>query len=292
MQIAWIGCGVMGSHMLQHLHNGGNTLHIYNRTYEKAKALEIEGIYAYETIADCVRNADVIFTMVGYPKDVEEVYCSEEGIFANAKKNTIMIDMTTSSPTLAKKLYRQAKELGFAMLDSPVSGGDSGAKSATLSIMIGGDQDVYEKVKPLLSLMGTNLCYMGETGNGQHTKACNQIAVAGAVAAMSEAILYAQKENLDVHSMLNAIAHGAAGSWQINNTAPRLLANDFAPGFFIKHFIKDMHIVQEEMAQKDIHLEMLSSVCKMYEELAEQGEENNGTQALIHYYNNSNKKLP
>lgn len=285
MHIAWIGCGVMGSYMLQHVHSGGNTLHIYNRTYEKAKALEKDGIYAYKTIAECVRNADVIFTMVGYPKDVEEVYSSENGIFANAKQNAILIDMTTSSPTLAKKLYRQANESGFAMLDAPVSGGDSGAKEGTLSIMVGGDQSVFEQVKPLLSLIGTNLCYMGEAGNGQHTKACNQIAVAGAVAAMSEAILYAQKENLDVDSMLSAIAHGAAGSWQINHTAPRLLSGDFAPGFFIKHFIKDMHIVQEEMAQKDIHLEMLSSVCKMYEKLAAHGEENNGTQALIHYYN-------
>ena len=281
MKIAWIGTGVMGSAMLMHLKKAGHVVHAYNRSFEKAEKLIAKDIQVYQTIKDCIKDCDVIFTMVGYPKDVEDVYKRADGIFANAKDNAILIDMTTSSPKLAKALYIDAKNLGYEMMDAPVSGGDSGAKAGTLSIMCGGDQKTFDECKALLSLMGTPK-YMGEAGSGQHCKACNQIAVAGAVAAMSEAIVYAKENQLNVEEMLQAIAGGAAGSWQINNTAPRVLKEDFAPGFYIKHFIKDMHIVQEEMGEQ--HLDMLDTICHMYEALAQQGEENNGTQALIHYY--------
>ena len=281
MKIAWIGTGVMGSAMLMHLVKAEHEVHAYNRSYEKVEKLVSCGVAVHQTIKDCVKDCDMVFTMVGYPKDVEEVYTSKDGIFAHAKKHAILIDMTTSSPKLAQALSIKAKALAYQMMDAPVSGGDSGAKAGTLSIMCGGDPETFDQCKAILSLMGTPL-YMGEAGSGQHTNACNQIAVAGAVAAMSEAIVYAKENHLNVEAMLQAIAGGAAGSWQINNTAPRVLKNDFAPGFYIKHFIKDMHIVQEEMGKQ--HLDMLDTVCHMYEELAKKGEENAGTQALIHYY--------
>lgn len=284
MKIAWIGCGVMGSSMLLHLHKGGHEVSAYNRTYEKAEPLKAQGIRVERTLAECVKDVDIVFTMVGYPKDVQEVYEGEDGIFANVKEHTICVDMTTSSPALAMELYEKAKEYRCAMLDAPVSGGDSGAKNATLSIMVGGDQTVFKSMQPVFSLLGTGIHYMGSAGSGQHTKACNQIAVAGAVAAMSEAIVYARNVGLNEEAMLKAIAGGAAGSWQINNTAPRVLAQDFAPGFYIKHFIKDMHIVHNEMGERNICLNMLETVCQMYETLANSGEEDNGTQALIHYY--------
>lgn len=281
MKIAWIGTGVMGRAMLLHLQKAGHQLHAYNRSIEKAKPLSKEGVKVFDTIPACIKDCEMIITMVGYPKDVEEVYTSAQGIFANATTGSICIDMTTSSPKLAQRLYEEGKEKGIDVLDAPVSGGDSGAKAATLSIMAGGDPSVFERCIPVFSLMGT-ATYMGKAGCGQHTKACNQIAVAGAVAAMSEALVYAKQNDLDVEKMLSAIKGGAAGSWQISNTAPRVLQGDMEPGFYIKHFIKDMHIVQEEMG--DTHLSMLNTVCSMYEQLAQQGEADLGTQALLHYY--------
>lgn len=284
MKIAWIGCGVMGKSMLLNLHKGGHTVSAYNRTYEKAEPLKEQGILVTRTIRERVKDAELVCTMVGYPSDVKEVYEGEDGIFAHAQHNAVLIDFTTSSPALAKTLAAVAKERGFAMLDAPVSGGDSGARDATLSIMAGGDADVFKRMLPVFSLLGKGIHYMGPAGSGQHTKACNQIAVAGAVAAMSEALVYARAVGLDEKKMLAAISGGAAGSWQITNTAPRVLNQDFAPGFYIKHFIKDMHIVQQEMEEQGVHLDMLEAVCNMYEALANAGEENNGTQALVHYY--------
>lgn len=283
MKIAWIGTGVMGSYMVRHIKAAGHEVSCYNRTKERALPLEKDGILVCDTIQDCVKDADVVFTIVGYPKDVEEVYTGANGIFAHVKKGCICIDMTTSSPALAASLSVQGKEKGIVVLDAPVSGGDSGAKAGTLSIMVGGDKTAFDKVKPLFDTMG-NALYMGEAGCGQHTKACNQICVAGAVAAMSEAIHYARVNGLDEENMLVAISKGAAGSWQINNTAPRVLQKDFAPGFYIKHFIKDMHIVQDVMQEHRERLDMLDAVCKEYETLAQQGYENEGTQALIKYY--------
>lgn len=281
--IAWIGAGVMGKSMLKHLKKQGYSVSVYNRTLEKIQELTQEDIIVCESIQQCVKDADIICTMVGYPKDVEEVY---EQIFQYAKDNVYCIDFTTSSPSLAKSLYVKGKQKGLHILDAPVSGGDTGAKQATLSIMVGGDQQDYEAMLPIFECLGTRISYMGEAGNGQHTKACNQIAVAGAVAAMSEALVYAKQHNLDMKQMLNAIQGGAAGSWQLTNTAPRVLQEDFQPGFYIHHFIKDMHIIQEET---NTPLDMLNTVCNMYETLADQGEANLGTQALIHYYKKSTK---
>lgn len=214
------------------------------------------------------------------------MYLGEKGILNCAKKGAIAIDMTTSSPTLAAEIWEKGKEKGIDVLDAPVSGGDSGAKNATLSIMVGGDEAVFEKAKPLFEIMGKNIVYMGKAGSGQHTKAANQIAVAGATAAMTEAIVYAEDVGLDPHKMLEAIGAGAAGSWQLSNMAPRVLKEDFAPGFFVKHFIKDMKIVVEEAEKRGDSLKMLSAVLSMYEEMAQKGLENDGTQALIKLYKN------
>lgn len=284
MKIAWIGTGVMGKSMLLHLKEAGHEVLAYNRTMSKAADLKAKGVEVCDTIAQCVCNAEVVFTIVGYPSDVEEVYLGDEGILKHVKKHTICIDMTTSSPQLASHLAEVAKTYQVSILDAPVSGGDSGARAASLSIMVGGDKAAYDKVLPLFNCMGKSVLYMGEAGCGQHTKACNQIGVAGAVAAMSEAIHYARRNGLDEELMLKAIAGGAAGSWQINNTAPRVLKADFEPGFYIKHFVKDMQIIQDEMAKYAEHLEMLNKVCEMYEKLADAGLENAGTQALIKFY--------
>lgn len=288
MKIAWIGTGVMGKAMLQQLSKAGHEVYAYNRTLEKAAELEAEGITVYPTLKECVAGKDAVISMVGYPKDVEEIYLGKDGILAHAKPGALLIDMTTSSPQLAEQIAAAAK--GFHVLDAPVSGGDSGARSGTLSIMVGGTRKAFEKAKPLFEAMGTNICYMGLAGSGQHTKAANQIAVAGATAAMSEALYYTQQAGLDPEQVLAAITKGAAGSWQLTNMAPRVLKEDFAPGFYIKHFIKDMHIVQDVMNERNIHLEMLDTVCSMYEDMMANGMGDEGTQSLIKHYQKETHK--
>ena len=284
-KIAWIGTGVMGASMAKHLLNNGHEVNLYNKTLAKAEKVKEEaGGTVCTTIKDAVENVDYIFTIVGYPSDVEEVYLSEQGILKNAKKGALAVDMTTSKPSLAKKLYEEGQKFGVRVMDAPVSGGDMGAKNGTLSIMVGGDLQDFEEVKPLFECMGKNIVYLGPAGNGQHTKAANQIAVAGATAAMTEAIVYARNVGLDPTTMLAAIGAGAAGSWQLSNMAPRVLRDDLAPGFFIKHFIKDMRIVRDEMADRGVSLGMLNTVLGLYEDMAEEGLENDGTQALIKLY--------
>ena len=284
-KVSWIGTGVMGSQQAGHLAKHGYTVSAYTHRYEKLLELQQQfGIIPCKTIAEAVQDADYIFVMVGYPSDVKEVFCDRGGIFDSAKPGALAIDMTTSSPSLAQQLYEQGKEKGIRVMDAPVSGGDSGARNATLSIMVGGDEADFAEAMPLFECMGKNIILMGPAGSGQHTKAANQIAVAGATAAYTEALVYAQKAGLDPQKMLSAIGAGAAGSWQLTNMAPRALAGDFAPGFFIKHFIKDMKIVQEESRKSGVELEMLDTVLALYEKMAQQGLENDGTQALIKYY--------
>lgn len=284
-KVAWIGTGVMGSHMAGHLLKNNYMVKAYNKTFSKAQKLEAEmGAVACASIAEAVKDADIIFTIVGYPKDVEQVYLGEGGIFECAREGALAVDMTTSSPALAQKLYEQGKKRGIHVLDAPVSGGDLGAKNATLSIMVGGDESDFDIAKPLFECMGKNILYLGTAGYGQHTKAANQIAVAGATAAMTEAIVYAKQVGLDPEKMLAAIGAGAAGSWQISNMAPRVLRGDLAPGFYIKHFVKDMNIIKEEIEQRGVSLEMLNTVLGLYVNMMELGFENDGTQALIKRY--------
>ena len=281
MKISWIGTGVMGTSMAMHLMSAGHDMTVYNRTTNKTKELVANGATLATTIKDAVSDSDVVFTMVGYPKDVQEVF---DEIFEHAKKGTLVIDMTTSSPKLAKELYLKGKENSIRVMDAPVSGGDSGARSATLSIMVGGDKVDYDEVLPLFEIMGKTINYMGEAGNGQHTKMANQIAVAGATSAMCEAIMYAKTVGMEPSEVLEAISKGAAGSWQLTNMAPRVLNNDLNPGFYLKHFVKDMTLVKEESNERELTLDMLETVLSMYEELVEEGYGDLGSQALIKYY--------
>lgn len=277
-KIAWIGTGVMGNPMARHLQNAGYSVSAYNRTYEKANVLE-PSIRACHTIKECVQDADVIFSIVGYPKDVKEVY---NEVFKYAKKDSILVDMTTSSPTLAKELYRQAKTFGFQMIDAPVTGGDVGAINATLSIMVGGDQETFYSILPLLKLMGKTITYMGQAGNGQHAKLSNQIVIAGNIAAIAESLIYAENKGLQLESMLNVITGGSAASWQAQINGNKMIKKDYAPGFFIKHFLKDLKLVIEE--KQDLKLDVVEKVVQIFDTLATKGYSENGTQAIIEYY--------
>lgn len=282
-KIAWIGTGVMGNAMVTHLINAGYTCSLYNRTKEKMMNLQDKAILC-DTIADAVKDVDVVFTMVGYPKDVREVYCAEHGIFNHCKKGVLCVDMTTSAPSLAVELSLIAKDKGVRLLDAPVSGGDIGAKNATLSIMVGGLKSDFDEALEYFQLMGKQITYIGESGSGQHCKMANQIVVAGNIAAVTEAISYIQSKGLDENLILQAISGGAAGSWQLSNNGPKILKEDYKPGFYIHHFIKDLKLVCEEAENAQIELSVVKDVLSKYEYLAQNGYESLGTQALIKAY--------
>lgn len=278
--IGFIGLGVMGKSMARHLLNAGYPLIVFTRTKEKAEDFIKEGAIWKDTVKDIAKEADVIITMVGYPKDVEEVYFGENGILANAKRGGFCIDMTTSKPELAVEIYKQAKERGISFLDAPVSGGDVGAKNGTLTIMVGGDEEAFQHCLPIFEKMGTNIVHQGEAGAGQHTKMCNQIAIAAGMISVCEALAYAKHAGLDPEKVLKSISVGAAGSWSLSNYAPRILAKQFDPGFYIKHFIKDMDIALEEAEKMEVPVPGLRLARELYGELAERGEENSGIHAL------------
>ncbi|MCI1931613.1 MAG: NAD(P)-dependent oxidoreductase [Clostridia bacterium] len=283
-KIGFIGVGVMGKPMVKNLMKSGCDVYIYTRTKSKAADIISEGAKWCESVKECAKGRDIVISIVGYPKDVEEVYFGENGIIQNADRGTVIIDMTTTSPALSEKIYALAKERGLYALDAPVSGGDSGAKNGTLSIMAGGDKEVFDKVYPIFEMMGKTIIYEGKAGSGQHTKMANQIAIAGTIAGVCEAIAYADKTGLDKNLMLDSISKGAAGSWQMTNNGAKVIQNDFEPGFFIKHFIKDMKIACEEAEKRGQNLETLDTVLKMYQNLEDNGYGDLGTQALIKYY--------
>lgn len=282
--IGFVGTGVMGKSMAGHLLKAGYPLVVYTRTKEKASELIEKGAEWAETPAAVAKKANVIITIVGYPADVEEVYLGENGIITNGRENTYVIDMTTSTPTLAKRIYEEARKIGIYAIDAPVSGGDIGARDAKLSIMAGGDRDAFLAVEPIFNLLGTNIVYQGNAGAGQHTKMCNQIAIASNMIGVCEAVVYAEKAGLDPKTVLQSITSGAAGSWSLSNLAPRMIEGNFEPGFYIKHFIKDMNIALNEAEAMGMMTPGLSLAKKMYAELAENGEENSGTQALYKYW--------
>ncbi len=284
MKIAFIGVGVMGKSMVRNLMKKGNELHIYSRTKKKAEEVIAEGAVWHDGVKDCVAGAQAVITIVGYPKDVEEVYFGPEGILENAESGALVIDMTTTSPKLAEKIWQEAKKRGLRALDAPVSGGDVGAQKGTLAIMVGGEKADFDAAMPIFEAMGQNIRYEGKAGCGQHTKMANQIALAGAMAGVCEAISYARGAGLDVQTMLDTISTGAAGSWQMSNMAPRMLRGDYAPGFFVKHYIKDMNIACEEAADRDVELPILQEVRRMYKRIEEEGMGDLGTQALIKFY--------
>lgn len=283
-KIGFIGTGVMGASIVKHLLNAGFEVTVYTRTKSKAAELLALGAKWANTPAEASKDQQIIFTMVGYPKDVEEVYSGEEGIFSVANKDTIVVDMTTSEPTLAQKIYEQAKTLQIHSLDAPVSGGDVGAKNGTLSLMIGGDFAVFEKIKPIFEVFGQNIVYQGEAGSGQHTKMCNQIVIASGMIGVCEAMAYGLKAGLKMEDVLRSITAGAAGSWSLSNLAPRMLKGDLEPGFYIKHIIKDMKIALDEAERMNLQLPGLALAKSMYDKLLEEGYGDNGTQALINYY--------
>lgn len=284
MKIGFIGVGIMGKSMVRNLMKSGFDVSVYTRT--KSKVLDVleEGAVWTDSIKECVANKDVVITMIGYPKDVEEVYFGEDGIMECAKQGAYLIDMTTNSPELAIQIYDRAKEKGFFALDAPVTGGDVGAKEGTLTIMVGGDEETYHTCKSVFEAMGNHIVYEGKAGNGQHTKMANQIAIAGTISAVCEAMTYGKAVGLDAETMINSIQKGAASSTQLSSAAPKILKEDYAPGFFIKHFIKDMRIAVSEAKVRGVELSVLDEVLKMYESLEEKGAGDLGTQALIKYY--------
>lgn len=282
--IAFIGTGVMGQGMIKNFLKAGHTVHLYTRTKERALPLVELGATWYDTAQAAAGQGDVIFTVVGYPKDVEEVYFGDHGIFKAAQQGKIVVDMTTSQPALAKKIADAAQAFGMEALDAPVSGGDIGAQNGTLSIMVGGSKQAFEKVTPLFKVIGQNIVLQGEAGAGQHTKMCNQIAIATNMIGVCEAIAYGKKAGLDMERVLQSIATGAAGSWSLSNLAPRMLQGDKEPGFYIMHMIKDMGIALDEAARMELKLPGLAMAKAMYDELSAKGYDQNGTQALIDYY--------
>ena len=283
-KIGFVGTGVMGKSIVKHLLSAGHEVSIYTRTKEKAQDLLDLGAKWAESPGDVAEQVDVVFTMVGYPSDVEEVYYGKTGIFENGKSNLIVIDLTTSTPTLAIELYKKAQSIGMSSLDAPVSGGDVGAKSGALSIMVGGDKEVFGKIQPLFSLFGKNVVYQGNAGAGQHTKMANQIGIASTMIAACEAITYAREAKLDPELVLKSITTGAAESWSLTNLAPRMLNDDYEAGFYMKHFIKDMGIALDESRKMNLTLPGLEMAYSMYKNLEEQGFENEGTQSLIKAY--------
>lgn len=280
-KIGFIGTGVMGKSMALNLLKAGYSVHVFNRTKEKAQELLNNGAVWKDSIKDLSQEANVIISIVGYPKDVEEVYLGSSGIIENAKKGTYLIDMTTSKPSLAMQIFKKAKEKGLYSLDAPVSGGDIGAKNGTLAIMVGGEQEAFDTVFPIFEVMGSNIILQGKAGAGQHTKLSNQIAIASNMIGVCEAIAYAKKAGLDPVRVLDSITTGAAGSFSLSKLAPRMIEGDFAPGFYVKHFIKDMTIAIESAKELGLSTPGLELSLKLYQELAEKGEADSGTQALI-----------
>ena len=282
--IGFIGVGVMGKSMVRNLMKKGFEVSIYARTKSKVEDVLADGALWCDTIAQCAAGRDAVITIVGYPKDVEEVYFGQGGILQSAAPGCVLIDLTTTSPQLSVRIEQAAKEKGLKALDAPVSGGDVGAKNGTLSIMVGGDLGVFTECRALFEAMGTNIIYEGPAGAGQHTKMANQIALGGAIAGVCEALTYAKKVGLDLQTLLDSISKGAAGSWQMTNMAPRMLKGDFDPGFFVKHYIKDMNIALEEAQNVGLTMPVLNEVHDMYQALDDEGLGDLGTQALIKVY--------
>lgn len=280
-KIAFIGTGVMGSAMAGHLMDAGHELTVYNRTKSKTDGLVARGASYASSPKEAAKDAEFVITIVGYPKDVREVYFGEVGIFQNDLTGKILIDMTTTEPTLAKEIYAKAKAVGAAALDAPVSGGDLGAKNASLTIMVGGDEAAYEKAVPLFEKMGKTITLQGGAGAGQHTKMANQICIAGTMTGMTELLVYADKARLDLEKVLTTVGGGSAATWSLTNYGPRVLREDYSAGFFVKHFIKDLGIALAEAEKMGLELPATAGAKKLYDQLADKGFENDGTQALI-----------
>ena len=278
--IGWIGTGVMGNSMAANLMKEGYKVFVYNRTREKAGELIDKGATWCETQGEVTKKAGIIFTIVGFPKDVEDVMFGSGGLIDSAAPGSIIIDMTTSQPSLAKKIHEEAKKRSIDTLDAPVSGGDVGAREGKLAIMVGGKQRVYDKILPLFQILGENIALLGGPGSGQHTKMCNQVLIASTMVGTVESLLYAYEAGLDRGSVIDIIGKGAAASWSINNLGRRMVKEDFDPGFFIKHFVKDMGIALDEAKKMNLMLPGLALAHQFYVSAMSIGLEDMGTQAL------------
>lgn len=288
-KIGFIGVGIMGRSMVRNLMKAGYEVHIYARTKEKVEDVISEGAVFYDSIADCVKDRDAVITIVGFPQDVEEVYFDSGNILDSASPGTYLIDMTTTSPMLSEKIYEEGTKRGFHVLDAPVTGGDTGAKEGTLSILVGGERQDYEACHPLFEAMGTNINYEGKAGSGQHCKLANQIMIAGTLSGVCEALTYAKEKGLDPDTFMKSVATGAAGSRQLDLYGPKIIAGDYAPGFFMKHFIKDMKLALIEANKSGIDLGVLSQVLANCEELEAEGCGELGTQALMKFYDDEHR---
>lgn len=278
--IGFIGLGVMGHSMAGHLLDAGYQMKVFTRTKEKAKHLLDRGAIWVDTVAQLAATADIVISIVGYPSDVQDIYLGPLGVLENARKGTIAIDMTTSDPRLAVDIWQRGQRKAIGVLDAPVSGGDLGAQNAALSIMVGGDKTDFHAVLPILEVMGKQIVYQGKAGSGQHTKMANQIAIAAGMIAVCESLAYAKKSGLDPDTVLESIGQGAAGSWSLNHLGPRMIKQDDQPGFFIKHFIKDMDIARASAQAMKLDTPGLDLAHAMYKRMEKLGHANKGTQAL------------
>lgn len=284
--IAFIGLGVMGLSMAGHLRKAGARLHVYTRTKDKIRAFLDEGALWHDSPGSAAAASRAVFTMVGYPQDVEEVYFGTGGILEHAKPGTLLVDTTTSRPDLARRIWEEARRRGLRALDAPVSGGDLGARNATLSIMVGGSTEDFEEARPLLQALGKTVVRQGPAGAGQYTKMVNQIVIAGNLAGSVEALIYAEKAGLDPRTVLESISSGAAASWQLSNMVPRMLDGNFEPGFFSKHYLKDLRIALESSLALGADLPVLALAESFFEKMVDRGYADKGTQALYLLYKN------
>jgi 3-hydroxyisobutyrate dehydrogenase len=280
-RIGWIGLGVMGAPMCGHLLDAGFSASVYTRTRAKAQALLARGARWTDTPRAVAEASDVVFTMVGFPHDVRAVILGEQGALAGCKPGAVIVDMTSSEPALAEEIAEAARARGVHSVDAPVSGGDVGAREGRLSIMIGGEIDVVEALQPCFAALGRTIVHQGGAGAGQHAKVVNQTLVAGGMVGVCEALLYAHRAGLDLETVLEAVAPGAAGSWSLSNLAPRIVAGDFEPGFYVDHFVKDMGIALAEAQRMGIALPGLALARQLYVALQAQGHGHAGTQALV-----------
>jgi 3-hydroxyisobutyrate dehydrogenase len=281
--IGFIGIGIMGNSMASHLLFAGYKINVYNRTKSKTEAIVANGATWYDTPGEVAAHSDLIITMVGFPSDVEEVYFGPQGIIDSAK-NAILIDMTTSSPSLARKIAEQALKKGLFSLDAPVSGGDIGARDAKLTIMVGGDKVVFDHCLPVLQKLGNSIILQGPAGMGQHTKMCNQIVIAGTIMGVAEGLSYAQKVGLNPKDVLQSIGGGAASGFQLNVLGAKMIVGDYAPGFYVEHFLKDLTIGLEEANQVKLDLPGLALVKSLFEKMVAKGLQRDGTQGIFQIY--------
>lgn len=279
--LGWIGVGVMGLSMARRLMDAGHPLVVNSRTKAKASALLEAGAFWADSPAEVASKTRTLFTMVGYPSDVEAIFLEGKSIVQSLLPDSLVIDMTTTKPSLAQKIAAVIEENGSFFLDAPVSGGDVGAREGTLSIMVGGAETAFQRARPFFSILGKNIIHQGSPGAGQHTKMCNQIVIAGTMIGVCESLLYAKKAGLNLEAMLSSISKGAAGCWTLDHLAPRIMKRNFDPGFFIDHFIKDMSIALEESAKFGISLPGLALVHQLYLAVKAQGHGKSGTQALM-----------